>query len=594
MCRCRHEAAEESVVTAWPAVRMLARHELRSRWRTVVALGIASGLFFGGALATVAVLLRADTAYERIVSATGLADARVGTYNIFNDVRREQQVLGELALARGSILKRTDVIDSQQLTATYARLDTRTVDYLGIWAPRHPWDGLDTPVVVAGRMPSEASVDEVMVNEDYARSRGWSVGTRIGVDLYRSGQVRDPGAGLGRPRAGHVDLDVVGLYRVADAGTGFGGVLGGPAFAARYDATAAIGELLLLRLDRSHESPVFGTVQQQAIRLDRELTRQFGTGFYNYVDYVEPRQEPDPAIGPTEAVLRSGLGLLAAVIALAGIVLMLQLAGRWSVLGRADHGVERALGMRTYEQVVARLLAALPAIVIAGVLSAAGALLGGFLEPPGALNRFEPHPGWLAQPWTALYGALLVLGVMSGTVTLTRAAVLRIAELPTEPARGRARIPGRIALSPVLRFARALSSGRGVRGPAVRSRATVVGVGATVAMLVLVVCLGGQLTGLERSPAQWGWVADFGVSSAPAALDRQLGHDRRWSTRRCTCSTTDRSCGCPVTGGSPSAARCPTARRPATSRTRTTRSRSARGSRTSSGRTWAITSCSPT
>lgn len=516
-----------STVTSWPAVRMLARHELRSRWRSVVALGIASGLFFGGALGAVAVLLRADSAYQRMVSATGLADARVGTYNIFNDVRRERQVLGELALARGSILKRTDVVDSQELTATYARLDTRTVDYLGIWAPRHPWDGLDTPVVVAGRMPADDAVDEVMVNEQFARSRGWTVGTHVGVDLYRSGQVRDPEAGLGDPRAGHVDLRIVGLYRVADAGTGFGGVLGGPAFAARYDATAAIGELLLLRLDRSQESPVFGSVQQQAIRLDRELTRKFGAGFYNYVDYVEPRQEPDPAIGPTEAVLRTGLGLLAAVIALAGIVLMLQLAGRWSVLGRLDHGVERALGMRTYEQVVARLLAALPAIVIAGVLSAAGALVGGFLEPPGALNRFEPHPGWLAQPWTALYGALLVLGVMSVTVMLTRAAVLRIADLPTEPSRGRARIPGRVGLSPVLRFARALSSAHGGRGRTVRSRTTVLGVGASLAMIVLVVCLGGQLTGLEQSPAQWGWVADFGVASDPASLDRQLAHDPR-------------------------------------------------------------------
>ena len=78
--------------------------------------------------------------------------------------------------------------------------------------------------------------------------------------------MRNPDAGLGRPLAGHAQLVVVGLYRVADAGTGFGGVLGGPAFAARYDATAAIGEVLLLRLDRGLRSPVFGTVQQQAIR----------------------------------------------------------------------------------------------------------------------------------------------------------------------------------------------------------------------------------------------------------------------------------------------------------------------------------------
>jgi putative ABC transport system permease protein len=516
-----------SGTTAWSAVRALARHELRSRWRSVIALGVASGIFFGGALATVAVLVRADSAYDRMVSATGLADARVGTYNIFNDVRREQDVLQELSLIRGSILKRTDVVDSQQLTAVYARLDSRQVEYIGIWAPRHQWDGLDTPVVISGRKPSADRADEVMVNEQEAKARGLHLGDRIGVGIYRSGQVRDVSASLGTPRAGHVELVVVGIYRVADSGTGFGGLLAGPAFAARFDATAAIGEVLCLRLDRSLESPVFGTVQEQAIRLDRAMTQQFGAGFYNYVDYVEPRQAPDPAISPTEDVLRSGLGLLTIVIAVAGLVLTLQLAGRWSALGRADHGVERALGMRTREQVLARVFAALPAVLIAGVCAAAGALLGGFLEPPGALNRFEPHPGWLGQPATAVYGALAVLVLLIASITLTRAAVLRMDRVAADQVHGRAGSPGGLPLHPVLRFATALGASRGSRTRAVRSRATVLGLTVSFAMLVLVVSLGTRLTGLERTPAQWGWTADFGVVGDTLAMQQRLVDDHR-------------------------------------------------------------------
>lgn len=514
-------------MTAWSAVRALARHELRSRWRSVVALGLASGIFFGGALATVAVLVRADSAYDRMVSATGLADARVGTYNVFNDVRREDDVLQQLSLVRGSILKRTDVVASQQLTAVYARLDSRRVEYIGIWAPRHQWDGLDTPAVIAGRMPSVDRFDEVMVNEQDAKARGLHLGDRIGVGIYRSGQVRDVSGNLGTPRAGHVELVVVGIYRVADSGTGFGGLLASPAFAARFDATAAIGEVLCLRLDRSRESPVFGTVQQQAIQLDRELTQEFGTGFYNYVDYVEPRQTPDPAIGPTEDVLRSGLGLLTIVIAVAGLVLTLQLAGRWSALGRADHGVERALGMRMAEQVLARVLAALPAVLIAVVCAAAGALLGGFLEPPGTLNRFEPHPGWLAQPGTAVYGAVTVLVLLIASITLTRAAVLRMDRTTGEQLHGRAGSPGGLPLPPVLRFAAALGASRGSRARAVRSRATVLGLTVSFAMLVLVVSLGTRLTSLERTPAQWGWVADFGVVGDSLTMQQRLIDDAR-------------------------------------------------------------------
>ena len=239
-----------------------------------------------------------------------------------------------------------------------------------MWAPRHQWDGLDTPVVVDGRMPSALDPNEVMVNEQFAKSRGLDASARRSASAC-TGPTRcaTRAPDWDDPSAGHTDLQIVGLYRVADSGPGFAGVIGGPAFAARWDAIAAIGEILLLRLNRGLESPVFGTVQQQAIRLDRALTREFGAGFYNYVDYVEPRQSPDPAIGPTQAVLRSGLGLLAIVIALAGLVLTLQLTGRWSMLGQADHGVERALGLRAHEQILARLLAAMPAIVIAGVFA---------------------------------------------------------------------------------------------------------------------------------------------------------------------------------------------------------------------------------
>ncbi len=80
----------------------------------------------------------------------------------------------------------------------------------------------------------------------------------------------------------------------------------------------------------------------------------------------------------------------------------------------------------------------------------------------------------------------------------------------------------------MLRFAAALASARGGRGrAAVRSRATVLGVGASLAMLVLVVTLGGQLTSLQTSPSSWGWVADFGVASDSLRVDDQVTHDQR-------------------------------------------------------------------
>ncbi len=286
-------------------------------------------------------------------------------------------------------------------------------------------------------------------------------------------------------------------------------------------------------------SPVFGTVQQQAIRLDRELTREFGAGFYNYVDYVEPRQEPDPAIGPTEAVLRSGLGLLAIVIALAGLVLTLQLTGRWSALGRADHSVERALGMRLPEQVAgpaARGAAGHPD------RRAAERGRGAARRVPGTARRAEPvraAPG-LARPAVdraVRRAAGARAADRDGGGDPRGRAALRRAAARHHPRPGAHRRAGsgcrRCCASP-----RRCPAPRGARGRAVRSRATVVGVTASLAMLVLVVSLSGALTGLEQSPAQWGWVADFGVASDPAVArppaGRRPARARSRPRRRCT------------------------------------------------------------
>ena len=59
------------------AVGLVARAELRTRWRGLVTLGLLFGLVGGVVLGTVAVADRTLTAYERLGAAVGVADAQV-------------------------------------------------------------------------------------------------------------------------------------------------------------------------------------------------------------------------------------------------------------------------------------------------------------------------------------------------------------------------------------------------------------------------------------------------------------------------------------------------------------------------------------
>ena len=76
--RCRWGTAlDRSTGGPLGAVGLVARAELRTRWRGLVTLGLLFGLVGGVVLGTVAVADRTLTAYERLGAAVGVADAQV-------------------------------------------------------------------------------------------------------------------------------------------------------------------------------------------------------------------------------------------------------------------------------------------------------------------------------------------------------------------------------------------------------------------------------------------------------------------------------------------------------------------------------------
>src|SRR5688500_11555900 len=63
--------------TAWGAVRAVGRVELRRRWATLVVLGLVAGLAGAVVVGAVGLASRTGSAYSRLVTASGIEDARV-------------------------------------------------------------------------------------------------------------------------------------------------------------------------------------------------------------------------------------------------------------------------------------------------------------------------------------------------------------------------------------------------------------------------------------------------------------------------------------------------------------------------------------
>lgn len=505
--------------TPWPAVLALARLELRHRWRAILALGLAGAALAGGVLAVATVQWRTDSAYPRLVARSGLEDVRVMLIPQFTDPAREAAAERATAANADRIAARPEVDEAIRIGNYLGRLSGPGVQYVGVAAPDRPYARLGRPVVVRGRAPAATRPDEVIVEEGRARLAGLGVGDRVPLDLLTTRQFLQFSTGIGRPAGGHVELRIVGVFRYPAPARIYNSLIGSPAFA-RAHGGVAVGQTLLLRTRQHVDATAFAA---QAATLNRTMTAAFGTAQMPYVALESPRADPDPGLGPTRTVLRSGLIALAAVVLGAGLILAFQLAGRWGERGRESQQVEAVLGLRTRERVTARVLAALPAVALAAAGGVAGALLGGLAEPLGALRRYEPDPGWRPNAAIAAAGGVAAAVVVAGATALAVAAATRGGRFAGRPRRRRPARP-RPAL-PTL--AGALAAPRGDARTAMPARSVIAALAAVLAMTVVVADLHRQLAGIAGAPARWGWTADLQVVDDDAAVDARLRHDPR-------------------------------------------------------------------
>jgi hypothetical protein len=467
------------------AARLWARTDVRSRWRSLVALGLIAGVTAGLALASLAGSMRTSTALHREQDRTNASDAIVFASQVGAShpdwsvlaARPEVRSLSPWALVFGSL-------DGDPEGLLFAPVDDRWIQ------------SVDAPIVVRGRMFDPATDDEVVIADGAAAQYHISVGDTVPFTPYtpaenESSQNTPDGTDLHGP---HLTMRVVGIVRTPME----------PLFVSDGLVLVSPGIIRQHSDVDFHENAVI-----QLVHPGRDLTA------------LEAHVNSDVAPGAPVLDLRNAgrrvtastdvegaaLALLALAIALAGLVLAGQVVIRSASGIGTDVRVLAAVGMRRTTIAAASTLSHVVAAAIAVGSSIATAVIASRWLPLGQAAKVEPDPGMRLDALVILPGAALVGAVLLGVVFLTGwLAAGRPRPSTGVERRGLADWMRRHASAPVgIGITLALRRGRGTKGLPVRSAlaGAAVGVLGVAGALTLDAGLRDALAHPERAGVTW-------------------------------------------------------------------------------------------
>jgi len=210
--------------------------------------------------------------------------------------------------------------------------------------------------------------------------------------------------------------------------------------------------------------------------------------------------------------------VIAATVALAGLVIGALLVFRAVTRVSVDSSPLVAIGMTTRQRVMAITLALAPAALVAGAVALVVAAATTSVLPFGLARRADPDPGFQLHPWTLAGGAAATIVAAVAVVGLIASRVVR------QRSSGRVRQSAAVAnaartgvpVAPLVGIDLAVGSGRaGVPSgnhfaTATMSLASAAGVAALV--------LGASIARLESTPAAYGWTWDYVVPVETATM----------------------------------------------------------------------------
>jgi hypothetical protein len=478
--------------------------EVRSRWRSLVALSVLLGLAGGVALAAAAGARRTSSASSRYRRSSRASDVTVDLPPDLSG-HTPDEIAGELPGVRDHSI-------SSGMTALLGNPDG-TPDFGGADQVVASVDGRfftsDRLAVTRGRLPMPDRADEAAVNEAMARSRHILPGDRI--TLLRETTAQAQATGDGPPgELSPVVLRVTGIVvassEIVQDDVGRQNVVTlTPAYFAEHTADASFLRLGL-RLRGGHRG--VPAVQLATQRLLSNPDDPSHTG---------PQVEDEGQIASrAQNAIRPLVLALALFAALAGAVALLVIGqglSRHIRSAAAENPVRRALGADRAQLFLLSVLSGSVVAIGGAVVAVAAALALSPLFPLAPVRAVEPHRG-VSVDITALgIGAVVLLVLVVAQAAMTAWGTSRPHVEHSPGSLGRtdraiAGLPPSIAVGARL----ALDPRRGKA--ALGLRATVAGSAVALAAVVVSVSFGANLAHLQRTPAQYGWGWDLGFLSS--------------------------------------------------------------------------------
>jgi ABC-type lipoprotein release transport system permease subunit len=425
------------------AAQLWARADLRGRWRSWVVLGLLAGISAGIAAAALAGARRTTDTITRYERAAAVPDAAVLPNDFEYDAEQRAKVaaLPEVAAVAPFIVPYfLQVTDPPGMTGTVFPTDEPATLEVSI-------------IMVDGRLPDPARVDEVVINEVVRDKYNLGIGDMLTVAQVVSDAV-PPGLEV---QPFEQSLRVVGI---AHASSDVEEWQPSPAFYVEYkeELVGPINQFMTLKRGEA-DFDAFHAGVERTLGGPTNVVHGpeiFGTKKLHNIAHVE----------------RAGLLLFALTVLLGAGVLVGQALVRAVAAGAGDLPTWRAIGADRTTAVPAMVLPSVVSGAIAAVATVATALALSPRFPIGFTRRFELDPGvhadWMVLGLFALGVAIVVVGaawltaeirvrrgdrsptrppLVAGAMSLDMPPAMLIgARLASEPGRGRRAVPVRSAL----------------------------------------------------------------------------------------------------------------------------------------------------
>jgi len=492
-----------------PAIMMLARHEIRRRWRGVVVIGLLGGLTAGAGLAFFAGARRTDSLFGRHLAASNSSQLEIDPGAPTPEADSAIRSMPEVAEASFWVTTNAFLLD-----------DDGTIDPSKVGMLNFTTDGRyldqDRVPVSSGRRLDVSRPDEVMINPTLAEIMDARVGTKLRLGLAPTDENDFPTTD--QPTR-TVTAEVVGIMALPDDLIGaeldrvpkmFVSPVFAPPDGSRDDVELGFA-WYGLRL-RGGEGDVDRTIarwDRLAADHNATLTDPTDGGWLTFNHPVRDLiRTADRSVSPMVGAFTT-FGALAFIGAL---VIMAQVLARTTREGMDDVRRAQVLGLTANEATLAAMASPVLTLTIAAGAAATAMAALSTRFPAGPYRILEPSPGFDVD-WLVLAAGLsllVLLPLATSTVAARHHARSGLLNRQRDMTRASALVGwlGRRGARPPAVAAVRLTVESG-RGQAFVPTRLVLATGiVVVALLVTAIVFGSNLAALNRDPERFGWRAD--------------------------------------------------------------------------------------